>query len=95
MLCWLLNPKGLVIVKVVLYGTVGCHLCELAKQLLWPLVIQYQYRLTEIDIAGDDNLLSRYGVRIPVLGSPAIARELNWPFSVRDAELFFAELSDI
>ena len=81
--------------KVILYSTVGCHLCELAKQVLLPLVIQYQFRLVEIDIANDDVLVSRYGIRIPVLGSPASERELNWPFSVKDADLFFAELAGI
>ena len=81
--------------KVILYSTVGCHLCELAKQVLLPLVIQYQFRLVEVDIANDDVLVSRYGVRIPVLGSPASERELNWPFSVKDADIFFAELAGI
>ncbi len=81
--------------KVILYSTVGCHLCELAKQVLLPLVIQYQFRLVEVDIANDDVLVSRYGVRIPVLGSPASECELNWPFSVKDADIFFAELAGI
>ncbi len=81
--------------KVILYSTVGCHLCELAKQVLLPLVIQYQFRLIEVDIANDDVLVSRYGIRIPVLGSPASERELNWPFSVKDADIFFAELAGI
>ncbi len=81
--------------KVILYGTVGCHLCEQAKQVLWPLVVQYQFRLVEIDIADDDGLMSRYGIRIPVLASPASERELSWPFSVKDADIFFAELAEI
>ena len=81
--------------KVILYSTVGCHLCEQAKNILWSLVVQYQFRLIEIDIAEDNVLVSRYGVRIPVLGSPASERELNWPFSTSDVDIFFAELADI
>ncbi len=81
--------------KVILYSTVGCHLCEQAKQVLWPLVVQYQFRFLEIDIAEDDALMSRYGIRIPVLASPGIERELSWPFSVKDADVFFAELADM
>lgn len=81
--------------KVILYSTVGCHLCELAKQILWPLVVQYQFRFVEIEIADDDVLMSRYGMRIPVLGSPASERELNWPFTVKDADAFFADLAEL
>jgi glutaredoxin len=81
--------------KVYLYSTLGCHLCEQAKQLLWPLVIQYQFRLMEIDIADDDALISRYGIHIPVVGSPASERELNWPFNREEVDIFFAELAGV
>ena len=81
--------------KVILYSTAGCHLCEQAKQILWPLAVQYQLRFVEVDVADDDALMSRYGIRIPVLASPASERELNWPFSVKDADVFFAELADM
>ena len=81
--------------KVNLYGTVGCHLCEQAKTLLWPLLMQYQFRLMEIDIADDDALAEQYGIRIPVLASPASKRELNWPFNADEVDTFFSELLDI
>lgn len=58
-----------------LYGTDGCHLCEEAAALLQALSIPARH----IDIAGDDHLLDRYGVRIPVLRRSDGA-ELNWPF---------------
>jgi len=36
--------------------------------------------LRRIDIAMDDALLERYGLRIPVLASPDGTTELDWPF---------------
>ena len=79
--------------RVYLYSTVGCHLCDLAKAIIWPLLVEHQFRLVEIEIADDDDLIARYGVRIPVLGSPLCERELNWPFSVSDINSFFTELA--
>jgi RNase H-fold protein (predicted Holliday junction resolvase) len=82
-------------VKVNLYSTVGCHLCEQAKVILWPLLLQYQFRLNEIDIATDDALIEQYGTRIPVLGVPNHMTELNWPFSAQQVDEFFAELAGL
>lgn len=81
--------------KVYLYSTAGCHLCDLAKAILWPLLVKHQFRLAEIEIADDDELIARYGVRIPVLGSPLTERELNWPFNASDIDLFLTELSEM
>jgi hypothetical protein len=80
-------------VKVHLYSTVGCHLCEQAKIILWPLLSQYQFQLNEIDIATDDVLIEQYGTRIPVVGTVNHAVELNWPFSSQQVDNFFAELA--
>jgi glutaredoxin len=81
--------------KIHLYSTAGCHLCEQAKVIVWPLLLQYQYRLQEIDIADDDKLIAKYGVSIPVIGSPISERELRWPFNTKEVDLFFSELADI
>ena len=89
---------------VYLFSTVGWHLCEKAKIVLWPLLQHYQIHLTEIDIADDDKLIEYYGTRIPVLGtlesgqklrSPMEPRvlELNWPFTSEQVDAFFAQLS--
>jgi len=80
-------------VKIYLYSTVGCHLCEHAKAVLWPLLSHYQFRLKEIDIANDDGLIEKYGVRIPVLGAEHHLVELNWPFTSREVDAFFSELA--
>ena len=81
--------------KVYLYSTAGCHLCDLAKAILWPLLVKHQFRLMEVEIADDDDLIARYGVRIPVLGSPLSERELNWPFTVNDIDLYLTQLASI
>lgn len=80
--------------KVYLYMTAGCHLCDKAKQLIWPLILQYQFRLVNVDIADDDSLIERYGISIPVLGAHEKFRELKWPFTEEEANNFFAELMD-
>lgn len=81
--------------KVYLYSTLGCHLCEQAKIVLWPLLLQYQFRLHEIDIATDDALIEQYGTRIPVLGAANHSAELNWPFGAQEVDSFFAELAGL
>jgi len=80
-------------VNIYLYSTLGCHLCEQAKIILWPLLAQYQFRLVEVDIAESDELIEQYGTRIPVLRCGTSSRELNWPFTASDADKLFAELT--
>jgi hypothetical protein len=72
---------------------VGCHLCDKAKTILWPLLQQYQFNLMEIDIADSDTLIERYGTQIPVLRAPDNSGELNWPFSAEQVDAFFAKIS--
>lgn len=71
-----------------LYSTPGCHLCELAKDIVWPLLSDYPLRMQEIDIVDSDELLERYGVRIPVLALPDTGDELGWPFDSVQAKEF-------
>lgn len=59
-----------------LYGTKGCHLCDLAEQLLTQMELPYDY----IDIADDEKLMEKYGVRIPVIYCTINNKELGWPF---------------
>lgn len=66
-----------------LYGTAGCHLCEEAADLLEALSLPAR----SIDIAGDDELMARYGVRIPVLRRSDGA-ELGWPFGLAEVREF-------
>ena len=61
-----------------LYGSEYCHLCEEAENVLHGAGVSAEY----IDIAADDNLLERYGTRIPVLRRVDSGAELGWPFDV-------------
>lgn len=69
-----------------LYGTVGCHLCDEAEQLLKAANAARPFAWQYVDIALDDALVARYGIRIPVLLRQEGDRqhELSWPFSLLD-----------
>ena len=67
-----------------LYGTPGCHLCDVAEALLAPLSVARGVSWQYIDIALDEALVVRYGEHIPVLCNSA-GDELRWPFSLLDA----------
>ncbi len=62
---------------LVLYATSGCHLCERAESVIREAVDQ---TVGSLDIADDEVLLERYGVRIPVLRRLDTGEELDWPF---------------
>lgn len=62
--------------KLVLYGTAYCHLCEQAEAILQVVGVEAKH----IDIAEDDALLETYGTRIPVVGREDTGAELGWPF---------------
>lgn len=76
-----------------LYSTPGCHLCEIAREIVFPLLNNYSLHLEEIDIAESDELIERYGVRIPVLKSPHHIDELGWPFDSEQAASFLARIN--
>ena len=79
---------------VYLYSTPGCHLCDIAWDILAPLINHLPLRLEEIDIAESDELIEQYGVRIPVLKFNDYADELGWPFDSAHAALFLQKYVD-
>jgi len=66
------------------YTTAGCHLCEQAFVLLTEVQQSQPFLIDAIDIADSDQLIERYGVRIPVVRLEGSKRELGWPFSIDD-----------
>ena len=74
--------------NAILYTTEGCHLCEQAAALLAPWRANGRLQLQEVDIVDDDDLMERYGVRIPVLRLSDSGRELGWPFVTAALEQF-------
>jgi len=53
--------------SVVLYGKPGCHLCDIAHQLLLGLEREFDLTIEQVDITRDDALLARYRETIPVV----------------------------
>ncbi|WP_298188123.1 glutaredoxin family protein [uncultured Pseudomonas sp.] len=62
-----------------LFGTLGCHLCEVAEALLMPFV-ENGLLVELIDIAEHEQIVEAYALRIPVLRRCDTGAELNWPF---------------
>ena len=52
---------------VTIYSRPGCHLCEVAKAQIAPLLKEFGARLTEINIDEDPELRSRYDYDVPVI----------------------------
>jgi hypothetical protein len=63
----------------ILYGTSACHLCEQAEAIISAL--PSPLNVQKIDIAEDEQLSEKYGIKIPVLKSMHTQRELHWPFT--------------
>lgn len=78
---------------LVLYHTLGCHLCEQAEQIAAPLARDHGWLLQLRDIADEKVLLERYSTRIPVLCDPLRGREIGWPFSVDEVCEFLGPAS--
>ncbi|HWV10798.1 MAG TPA: glutaredoxin family protein [Pseudomonas sp.] len=70
-----------------LFGTLGCHLCEVAEALLMPFV-ERGLLVELVDIADDEALVETYGLRIPVLRRSDTGAELNWPFEAEQVVAF-------
>jgi glutaredoxin len=70
--------------NIKLYSTTCCHLCEEAEAILREIGIEADH----VDIADDDELLEKYGIRIPVLKRVDTGAELGWPFDALAISLF-------
>ena len=66
--------------ELCLYTAHNCHLCEVAEDLLQPLLEQQHLILRKVDISVDADLKAAYGLRIPVVALPNGA-EKGWPFT--------------
>ena len=61
---------------IILYTREGCHLCEVAAQMLERAGISVQ----EVDVDADPELERQYGNRVPVLLHRDSGRQLFFPF---------------
>jgi hypothetical protein len=65
----------------VLYGTLGCHLCEQAEAIVARLQVDFPIELHRVDIADNEAWVLAMGERIPVLENTTTGAQLDWPFS--------------
>ena len=74
--------------RLILYERDGCHLCEGARVLLDEMIGQERY--DRVDIDADDDLVLRYGFRVPVITFDGLDR-LEAPITVEDLRALVAE----
>ena len=68
-----------------LLGTSGCHLCDIATQLLTQFQSVQPIAYKQVDIANfDESLMMEFATTIPVILTPS--KRLNYPFSVMDLQ---------
>ncbi len=53
--------------EVTVYSRPGCHLCEQAKTVIQPLLLEFGCTLREVNIDLDGELAELYGWDIPVI----------------------------
>ena len=70
-----------------LFGTLGCHLCEIAEAEIIPLV-EHRLLVELVDITDPEDLTDAYGLRIPVLRRVDTGAELDWPFDTEQVVAF-------
>ncbi len=83
-------------IRLILFGTQGCHLCEEAEAVLAQCQDDSEtgaWQVDAVDIADEEQWQDRYAVRIPVLYHEDSGRELDWPFSGQDVREFIAGIA--
>jgi hypothetical protein len=70
-----------------LFGTLGCHLCEVAEAELLPFV-EHGLLVELVDIVENTAWVDRYALRIPVLRRIDNGAELDWPFEAEQVASF-------
>lgn len=73
--------------RLILFSTSACHLCDQAQALLEPLLAP-DMQLAVVDISESDELIERYGIRIPVLLREDTGTEIGWPFDAGELYAF-------
>ncbi|MXZ56218.1 MAG: glutaredoxin family protein [Gammaproteobacteria bacterium] len=68
--------------KIVMFVTDACSLCDQALDIMFGMPELTGYVLETVDIATDDSLLKQFGESIPVL--ELADRRLFWPFTEGD-----------
>ncbi|MFW5443081.1 MAG: glutaredoxin family protein [Methylococcaceae bacterium] len=77
-------------ITLILLGTSGCHLCEEAELIMAACE---HINIDFVDIAEQEQWQEKYAIRIPVLFHTETEKELGWPFTITDVQIFIKELS--
>jgi uncharacterized protein YidB (DUF937 family) len=73
--------------KIALYGTEGCHLCDVAAAEIRQALCAFpDQQIGYVDIVDSDELIKNYAERIPVLVNELTGNELEWPFTAEDVK---------
>ena len=81
-------------IRLLLLGTSGCHLCEQAELIINDsLPKNVDLMIEVIDIADQEQWQEQYALRIPVLYHPETKKDLGWPFDQTHVKEFINELS--
>ena len=78
---------------LVLYSTEACHLCDEAVKILVEAHQTLMFEVYVEDIAESEELVERYGLKIPVLFDEQTGKELNWPFTSSEVQEFISSLA--
>lgn len=65
--------------NLVLLGTSGCHLCDLAEEVLYRVQSLHPFKFIHADIIDRDDWVKDYAEKIPVLLNSQ-GQALCWPF---------------
>ncbi|MEQ1740338.1 MAG: glutaredoxin family protein [Methyloglobulus sp.] len=81
--------------KYLLLGTSGCHLCEMAEELIHECLVGEESATVElIDIAEQTQWQEDYATLIPVLLHIPTNKSLNWPFTKEQVLTFIKQYHD-
>jgi hypothetical protein len=82
-------------IRLLLLGTAGCHLCEQAEQIINDcLPNNVELTIEAVDIADQEQWQEQYALRIPVLYHPETKNDLGWPFDQWHVKELIKELTD-
>ena len=71
--------------SLILYQRDGCHLCDLALDVL---AVARTPEFDTVFVDDDEALEARYGLRVPVLCDDDSGAELDWPFDAERVRAF-------
>jgi hypothetical protein len=82
-------------IRLLLLGTSGCHLCEQAQQIInYYFPNNVELTIETVDIAEQEQWQEQYTLRIPVLYHPETKKDLGWPFGPWQVKEFIKGLTD-